>query len=48
MCLVSSDDVTISHGKQPTQKETVKMDDCQPDKYIACVCDRECFWESFW
>ena len=43
MRCVSSDDVTISHGKQSTQKSTVIMDDCQPGKYIVCVYDKEWF-----
>ena len=34
---VSSDDVTISNGKQPTQKATVTMGEHQPGKYIACL-----------
>ena len=38
---ISSDDVLISHGKQPAQKATVIMDDCQPGKYIACVYDKK-------
>ena len=41
MHCVSSDDVTISHGKQPTQKAI--MDNCQPGKYITCLYDEEWF-----
>ena len=41
MRCISSDDVLISHGKQPAQKATVIMDDCQPGKYIACVYDKK-------
>ena len=40
---VSFDDVTISHGKQPIQKATVIMDNCQPGKYNAHVYDKEWF-----
>ena len=40
---VSSDDATISPGKQPIQRTTVIMDDCQPGKYIACVFGKEWF-----
>ena len=32
----SSDDLTFSYGKQPTQKGTVTIDDCQSGKYIHC------------
>ena len=37
---VSSDDVTILHGKPSTQKATVIMEDCQPGKYIAYVYEK--------
>ena len=40
---MSSNDVTISHRKQPIQKATVTMDDYQPGKCIACVIDKEWF-----
>ena len=43
MCHVLSDDVTISHGKQPTQNATVIMDNCQSGKCIACVNGKEWF-----
>ena len=41
MRCILSDDVLISHGKQPARKATVIMDDCQPGKYIGCVYDKK-------
>ena len=43
MHCISSDDVTISHGKQPPQKVTVINDDCQPGKYIVSM--TLCLWQ---
>ena len=38
---VSSDDVTISHKKQPTKKATVIIDNCQPVPMT-----KDMFWGS--
>ena len=46
MHCISSDDVTISHGKQPPQKVTVINDDCQPGKYIVSMSmTKNDFWD---